>query len=112
MVYFVEIKAICSEHGNYAVYSAAKNSIRSKPDELIQLGITDCTGEQVLEYFDQSLSDDDLADLEDLYLAEQRSDDIRQGKRQTIPLEEVMKEYDMVEENNDNPWSGKSSLTL
>lgn len=31
-----------------------------------------------------------LEDLEDLYLAEQRLIDIRTGKTQTIPLEEVM----------------------
>ncbi len=34
-----------------------------------------------------------LADLEDLYLAEQRLIDIRAGKTQTLPLEEVMKRY-------------------
>jgi len=34
-----------------------------------------------------------LDDLEDLYLAEQRLIDIRAGKTQTVPLEEVMKRY-------------------
>ena len=34
-----------------------------------------------------------LDDLEDLYLAEQRLIDIRAGRSQTIPLEEVMKRY-------------------
>ncbi len=34
-----------------------------------------------------------LDDLEDLYLAEQRLVDIRAGKTQTVPLEEVMKRY-------------------
>jgi RHH-type rel operon transcriptional repressor/antitoxin RelB len=34
-----------------------------------------------------------LDDLEDLYLAEQRLLDIRSGKSQTVPLEEVMKRY-------------------
>jgi len=34
-----------------------------------------------------------LDDLEDVYLAEQRLIDIRSGKTQTIPLEEVMKRY-------------------
>jgi len=34
-----------------------------------------------------------LDDLEDLYLAEQRLIDIREGRSKTIPLEEVMKEY-------------------
>jgi RHH-type rel operon transcriptional repressor/antitoxin RelB len=34
-----------------------------------------------------------LDDLEDLYLAEQRLADIRSGKTQTIPMEDVMKRY-------------------
>ena len=36
-----------------------------------------------------------LDDLEDLYLAEQRSIANRAGKSQSIPLEEVMKRYGM-----------------
>jgi RHH-type rel operon transcriptional repressor/antitoxin RelB len=36
-----------------------------------------------------------LDDLEDLYLAEQRLIDIRSGKTETAPLEDVMKRYDM-----------------
>jgi RHH-type rel operon transcriptional repressor/antitoxin RelB len=34
-----------------------------------------------------------LDDLEDLYLAEQRLTDIRAGKTQTVPLDELMKRY-------------------
>jgi RHH-type transcriptional regulator, rel operon repressor / antitoxin RelB len=34
-----------------------------------------------------------LDDLEDLYLAEQRLTDIRAGRTQTVPLEDVMKRY-------------------
>ncbi|PKO84511.1 MAG: CopG family transcriptional regulator [Betaproteobacteria bacterium HGW-Betaproteobacteria-11] len=36
-----------------------------------------------------------LDDLEDLYLAEQRLTDLRAGKTQAIPLEEVMKRHGM-----------------
>ena len=36
-----------------------------------------------------------LDNLEDLYLAEQRLIDIRAGKTQTVPLEEVMRRYGM-----------------
>ena len=34
-----------------------------------------------------------LEHLDDLYLAEQRLVDIRAGKTQTVPLEDVMKRY-------------------
>jgi RHH-type rel operon transcriptional repressor/antitoxin RelB len=34
-----------------------------------------------------------LDDLEDLYLAEQRLIDIRAGKTQTVPLDEVVRRY-------------------
>jgi RHH-type rel operon transcriptional repressor/antitoxin RelB len=34
-----------------------------------------------------------LDDLEDVYLAEQRLSDLRAGKTQAVPLEEVMKRY-------------------
>ncbi|MCD6388015.1 MAG: ribbon-helix-helix domain-containing protein [Desulfobulbaceae bacterium] len=36
-----------------------------------------------------------LEDIEDIYLAEKRLEDIRAGKSKTIPLEKVMKRYDM-----------------
>ena len=36
-----------------------------------------------------------LDEIEDIYLSEQRLEDIRAGKTQTIPLQEVMKRYDM-----------------
>jgi RHH-type rel operon transcriptional repressor/antitoxin RelB len=36
-----------------------------------------------------------LADLEDLYLAEKRLANIQSGKSKTIPLADVMREYDM-----------------
>jgi RHH-type transcriptional regulator, rel operon repressor / antitoxin RelB len=38
-----------------------------------------------------------LEDLEDIHLAEKRLADIRAGRVKTIPLEEVMKEYGMVD---------------
>ena len=38
-----------------------------------------------------------LEDIEDIYLAERRLADIHAGRVKTIPLEEVMKEYGMVD---------------
>lgn len=34
-----------------------------------------------------------IDDLEDVYLAEKRLEDIRAGRTKTVPLEEVMKRY-------------------
>ena len=34
-----------------------------------------------------------LDDLEDIYIAEKRLEDIRAGRTKTVPLEEVMKRY-------------------
>jgi RHH-type rel operon transcriptional repressor/antitoxin RelB len=42
--------------------------------------------EAILEYLD---------DLEDIYLAEKRIEDIRSGRSKTVPLGEVMKRYGM-----------------
>jgi RHH-type transcriptional regulator, rel operon repressor / antitoxin RelB len=36
-----------------------------------------------------------LDDLEDVYLAEKRLEDIRRGKSKTIPIEEIISRYDM-----------------
>ncbi len=42
--------------------------------------------EAILEYLD---------DLEDIYLAQKRLEDIRAGRLKTIPLEEVMRRHGM-----------------
>lgn len=39
-----------------------------------------------------------LDDLEDIYFAEKRLEDIRTGRSHTIPLEEVMKEHGNLED--------------
>ncbi len=44
--------------------------------------------EAILEHID---------DLEDLYLAEQRLTDIRAGRTETIPLEDVMKKHGLAD---------------
>ena len=36
-----------------------------------------------------------LDDLEDIYLAEKRLEDIQAGRTQTVPRDDVMKRYDM-----------------
>jgi RHH-type rel operon transcriptional repressor/antitoxin RelB len=44
--------------------------------------------EAILEY---------IEDLEELYLAEQRLIEIRAGRTETIPLEDVMKKYGLAD---------------
>jgi RHH-type transcriptional regulator, rel operon repressor / antitoxin RelB len=36
-----------------------------------------------------------LDDLEDIYLAQKRLEDIRKGKSKTIPMEEIISRYDL-----------------
>jgi RHH-type rel operon transcriptional repressor/antitoxin RelB len=36
-----------------------------------------------------------LEDIEDIYLAEKRLEDVRAGRAKTIPLEEVMRRHDL-----------------
>jgi len=52
------------------------------------------TGKSKNFYMIEAITDH-INDLEDLYLAEQRLNDIRSGKTQTVPIEEVMKRYGM-----------------
>ena len=42
--------------------------------------------EAILKYLDE---------LEDIYLSEKRLEDLRAGRSKTVPLEDVMKKYDM-----------------
>ena len=42
--------------------------------------------EAILKYLDE---------FEDIYLSEKRLEDLRAGRSKTVPLEDVMKKYDM-----------------
>ena len=50
------------------------------------------TGRSKTFYMVQAICEH-LDDLEDVYLAEQRLSELRTGKSQAVPLEEVMKRY-------------------
>lgn len=63
------------------------DDIQNRLQRLAQL-----TGRSKSSYMIEAIREH-LDDLEDLYLAEQRLADIRSGKTQTIPLENVMKRY-------------------
>jgi RHH-type rel operon transcriptional repressor/antitoxin RelB len=56
--------------------------------------LSSITGRRKSFYVKEAIIDH-LSDLEDVYLAEKRLEDIRAGKTKTIPLKEVMKQYDM-----------------
>ncbi len=64
------------------------------PDEVSQRlqRLAALTGRSKTFYMIEAIKEH-LDDLEDLYLAEQRLIDIRGGKSETVPLEEVMKRY-------------------
>lgn len=52
------------------------------------------TGRTKTFYMTQAIIEH-LDDLEDIYLAEKRLEDIRAGRVKAIPLEEVIKDYDL-----------------
>lgn len=64
------------------------------PDEVLQRlqELADRTGRSKTFYIVEALREH-LADLEDLYVAEQRLIDLREGKSRSVPLEEVLDRY-------------------
>ena len=68
-------------------------AIRLPPDGEIRLeALARATGRSKTCYAREAILEH-LDDLEDIYLAEQRLIDLRAGKTQAIPLEDVMKRY-------------------
>lgn len=67
---------------------------RRLPDEVTQRleHLVERTGRSKTFYMVEAIREH-LDDLEDLYLAEQRLIDLRAGKTQAVPLEDVMKRY-------------------
>lgn len=81
---------LCGDHRtkNHACYSTSRRNEKRLDDLAKATGRTKTfyAREAILEYLD---------DLEDIYLAEKRLEDIRAGRTQTVPLEEVIKRYGM-----------------
>ena len=79
-----------------SLQTAVKPVALRLPDEISRRlqRLADLTGRSKTFYMIEAIKEH-LDDLEDLYLAEQRLIDIRAGKSQTLPLEEVMKRYGM-----------------
>jgi RHH-type transcriptional regulator, rel operon repressor / antitoxin RelB len=68
------------------------------PDEVVDRldNLAKLTGRSKTFYMIEAITEH-LEDLEDLYLAEQRLLDLRAGRSKTVPLEEVMKRYGLVD---------------
>jgi RHH-type rel operon transcriptional repressor/antitoxin RelB len=70
-------------------------SIRIPKDIEVRLSyLAEKTGRSKSFYIKEALVEH-ITDLEDIYIAERRLEDIRAGRTKTIPLQEVMKKYDM-----------------
>jgi len=68
-------------------------SIRLPAEVEVRLkNLAELTGRSKTYYITQAILEH-LDDLEDIYLAEQRLEDIRAGRSKTISLDDVMKEY-------------------
>lgn len=70
-------------------------SLRLPKDVEIRLGNLAKLTDRTKTFYATEAILDHLDDLEDLYLAEQRLIDIRAGRIQPVPLEEVMKRHAM-----------------
>ena len=72
-------------------------SIRLTPETEQRLNaLATMTGRSKAFYL-RELIERGLDELEALYIAEQRLIDLRAGHSKTVPLEEVMKRYDMAD---------------
>lgn len=79
-----------------AVFLRLPDDVSQRLQKLAQM-----TGRSKTYYMVEAIREH-LDDFEDLYVAEQRLIDIRSGKTQTVPLEEVMKRYGL--ESSPRPW--------
>ena len=88
--FFINIDIITLYKYNWSIKMLAiklPHDIEERLDKLAQ-----STGRTKTYYAREAILED-LDDLEDLYLAEQRMHDIRIGKSETIALDKVMKKY-------------------
>jgi RHH-type rel operon transcriptional repressor/antitoxin RelB len=66
-------------------------AIRLPPDVEARLAaLADATGRSKSYYVREAI-EEHLADLEDIYLAQKRIEDLRAGRTRTIPIEDVLK---------------------
>lgn len=66
------------------------------PDDLeARLNTLSKTTNRPKSFYVREALERSLEDIEDIYLAEKRIEDIRAGKSKTVPLEEALKRYGM-----------------
>ena len=66
-------------------------AIRLPPEVEARLtALADATGRSKSYYVREAI-EEHLADLEDIYLAQKRIEDLRAGRTRTIPIEDVLK---------------------
>lgn len=68
-------------------------SIRLAPEYEERLNRLAAQTGRTKAYYLRELIEGGIDDLEDIYLAEQRLIEVRAGRSQTVPLEDVMKRY-------------------
>jgi len=92
LAFLLIVRDICIAIFNFGE-NMASVSLRL-PDEVSQRleHLAELTGRSKTYYMVEAIREH-IDDLEDLYLAEERLIDLRNGKVQTVPLEEVMKRY-------------------
>ena len=66
------------------------------PDDIAERlqQLADCTGRSKTFYMREAICEH-LADLEDMYMAEERLIESRAGRSESIPLEQLMRRYGM-----------------
>lgn len=66
------------------------------PDDIEnRLNVLSKTTNRPKSFYVREALERSIEDIEDIYLAEKRLEDIRAGKSKTVPLDEVLKRYGM-----------------
>ena len=70
-------------------------TVRLPADIENRLNVLSKTTNRPKSFYVREALERSIEDIEDIYLAEKRLEDIRAGKSKTVPLEEVLKRYGM-----------------
>ncbi len=73
-------------------------AIRLPPDIEVRLEKLAAATGRTKSFYAREAILEHIADLEDVYLAEQRLADLREGRSTAIPMEDVMKKYGLADQ--------------